>query len=157
MVSSGVVVTTDRVITECHNWETQEVVTYERHGECNRCGACCKAGIVLGQIQTMYEDGDPRPKMGLPTINKDGDWTTLAGERSFYQFMDTGKESTCPAYCERNGKGGCNIQDVKSFEQMCCVVFPQAPSQIKTFPDCSYTFTEVGRRDIGREGNYFRR
>ncbi len=146
--------TTDKVITECHNWETQEVITYERHGECNQCGDCCKTSIALGELQQGYSDGSRTPKMGLPGINQEGDWGTLAGEHNFFQLIDTGKAKTCSMYCEKDGKGACIIQDVKEYEQMCCIVFPQVPSQLDTFPNCSYSFTEVGRKDMTRDDDY---
>ena len=146
--------TTDKVITECHNWESREVITYERLGECNQCGDCCKRRFDLGETQREYPGGDPTPKMGLPTIGYEGDWGTFAGERNFFQFVDSGKEANCSMYCEIDGKGSCGIQGLKEHEQLCCEVFPQVPSQLDTLPNCSYSFTEVNRRDMDREDGY---
>lgn len=134
------------VKTEQHDWEAQEVIYYERHGECNMCGDCCSKRITLGG----YDDQPNDPREGLPTITINGKWGTMFDERLFFRFTDTDKEEKCIAYIEGEG---CDMHETGE-KPICCQIFPQIPEDIALLPNCSYTFIEVGRRDMSKDDDY---
>ena len=127
------------------DWDYDALVAteYERIGECNRCGDCCRRTI---NIRRCDGEGDPR-LMGGTTTDGEGRWSEVVGgeERLYIKFsmpyegQYEDENHTCSSLTEDNL---CSANGEKAWV---CEVWPTAPSDIEKFPRCSYSFKEVNR------------
>jgi len=132
------------------NYDTGIATEYERIGECNRCGDCCRSVIDI----KITKDGNKRYHGGK-TTNEEGRWSEIMEvsdvahikeNREFIAFIPTDREH-----------GGCHALDPETSlctinsgfsKPWCCSVFPTAPSDIKNLPNCSYEFIKVNEYSI---------
>lgn len=121
------------------DFDAGEAVEFERKGECNQCGECCR---VLIRFQWCDTTGDGGRNGGNATDGK-GVWEeieTPAGRRFFrLQEIQPGGGG-CPQLLGNQ----CQEHDA-SDRAMCCTEWPWHPDQVKAFPGCSYTFEEINR------------
>ena len=116
------------------DYENEIAIRYERLGECNQCGDCCLKTIHLRMV-----DGD-KWTHGGSTTDGEGRWSEIETEkRDFVKFFTNGDE---PSLCLKLINNLCSVNGDKPW---CCAVWPTAPADIETFPNCSYSFNEVGR------------
>ena len=114
-----------------YDYNTQEVIEYQRTGDCNHCGDCCTTPIYFHGISHQGR----------------GVWGCVveAGKPDFFQQVShvgaVGSEP-CPYYTESKR---CSIHEIKL---RMCRVWPMTPSQVHLFPNCSYAFTEIIRSPI---------
>jgi len=113
-----------------YDYNAQEIIEYERLGECNHCGDCCTTRIEFYGIGHKGR----------------GVWAcvTEPGREDFFQQVarvgETGAE-VCPYYQGER----CSIHATKV---RMCKVWPMNPAQLALFPRCSYTFREIERRPM---------
>ena len=138
------------------DYDAKKVTTWRRTGECNHCGACCVKGgeIVFDTYDssmmpnvTLYESNDYSPQNGGDMTTGEGIWTQNIGEPIYFGNVrhDPTAKGTKPDPCPCFIDGKCEINETKP---KLCQVFPQSPSQIKTFPDCSYVFEMIEQEDF---------
>ena len=114
-----------------YNFDTGEVIRYERQGECCHCGECCTTRIDFhtsnykfrGVWACVTEDG-------LPDF-----WQQVA------RISEIGGE-----VCQQYTGSGCGIYPDRL---RMCRTWPMTPAQVALFPHCSYTFEVVERGSIG--------
>lgn len=121
-------------------------IEYERIGECNQCGDCCKGGIIFETQQKI--DGNGRN--GGRSISDKGKWNeillfgdVIESERVFFgQCKNYSRDSACGSFDE---DAGCTIY---SRRPLICQTWPHAPKDIARFRNCSYSFLEVSQWDF---------
>ena len=119
------------------DYESHEVIEYERRGECNECGDCCRATITL------------RGKNGDIT-DHEGTWSEVTRDNfkdRFFLRMLWVEQLNEPCCQLRDNK--CAIQDLKQSQQRICAEWPTHPSQVEPFPNCSYSFVEISWEPFG--------
>lgn len=134
------------------NYDTGKLTEYFRTGECNGCGACCRALI-------RYDVADSYPSTTGSTVGRTigeekGIWLECNdGDRRYFirdREMVFGKQ-TCGSF-----EGGKCLQHfMKSAEDnylMLCDIWPMGPSHVVPFPDCSYQFQRIAEWDIDKLG-----
>lgn len=130
------------------DFDNSEVVQYERKGECNGCGACCKALIqfrVRNISSKRLKDGRD---LGNATDGK-GVWAQIKKGKKRRTFQVTHivpGEVTCSSLSPENK---CMVHLDKP---TICEVWPVLPEQVTPFKECSYTFEEIGRWPIPPSG-----
>lgn len=122
------------------DYDTNRVTEYVREGECNGCGACCKA-LIQFTVAGRVKDKDGR-NLGN-TTNGVGVWSEVQNgkKRRFFRInlMDLKPEAvTCSALSPENK---CTVHQTKL---PICEVWPVLPEQVTPFSECSYKFIEIG-------------
>ena len=124
------------------DYDTNIATEYERTGECNQCGDCCKR-----RVNTRMVDGD-KMNHGGRTTDGDGRWSEIddGKKEEFIKFyMEPGDtHETCVALDPYNR---CIEQEFGK-KPWVCAIWPTAPSDIEQFPRCSYEFVEINRWKI---------
>ena len=124
------------------DYDKDEVITYEREGECNGCGECCNIVIYFG-ISEAY-GGDARN--GGENTDEEGVWAEVVDEgvRRFFKHVpiDTPERKKCPSLEEGLT---CDMYFTKA---PICSVWPVIPDQLDAFPQCSYKFKEIDKYTI---------
>ena len=130
------------------DYDAQEVREYEREGECNGCGDCCRGTIRLqtaGNLHASETTPDNPYHAGGDTTSGVGLWAevqTSNGVRHFWRTVDASAEGkACPALLDDNR---CRLQ-LEGSKPVLCAVWPMIPQDIVSFPRCSYTFKEIAR------------
>lgn len=116
------------------NYDEMLAIEYERHGECNQCGECCKAKITFKGKRC---GGDGTDEIGA--------WSEINDENENRLFFKPFKfeldEYTCPKY--KNYK--CSIYDNR---EEICITWPLSPRDVIMMPSCSYWFDEIDQWKI---------
>jgi Fe-S-cluster containining protein len=137
---SSVMERTNKMSQPIYQWDyDQEIVTrYIRIGQCTKCGACCR-GFLKIYVASRY---DPEiPQQGGKDTTGEGIWMEVNqnGRRVFFKLGKFQKlEKKCSHLSENN--------ECASYTKrpLFCQVFPLAPQNIVTFPECTYTFQKTG-------------
>lgn len=136
------------------DYDRGEVIEYQRRGECNGCGACCIARIAFNvsmtaelPLNTMHDWDRRDVRDGGDATNGKGVWTGLLfdnGASRYWQITEIDRAHTeaCPLLGEGNRCARHN--HVNNL----CTEWPLAPEQVTPFPDCSFSFVEIGRWPI---------
>lgn len=124
-----------------YDYARRRVTEYERQGECNQCGDCCRADIGIA-VQGLSPDAErDTVAAGGPATTGQGVWQAYdAGDGlRCYQVQRIapevractalGSEGRCLVYPERNAY---------------CRVWPLSPSDVVPFPRCGFTFVSLG-------------
>lgn len=113
-----------------YDYNTREVIEYERVGECNHCGDCCTTRIDFHGIGHKGR----------------GIWAcvTEPGSEDFFQQVARVGEIGGEVCQQYTGKG-CGIYPDRL---RMCRTWPMSPAQLAIFPRCSYTFKEIDRRSM---------
>jgi Fe-S-cluster containining protein len=133
------------------NYDTGVATEYERIGECNQCGNCCRATFDL----KMSEGSDKRFNGGngtdgegqWPEIKEVSDIPHINGNREFVAFVLRRQNPNPPCYALDPETNLCTINSGFS-KPWCCSIFPTAPSDIANLPNCSYEFIKVNEHAI---------
>ena len=126
------------------NYDTRQVIEYEREGDCNRCGECCKA-----VVRFTYSGTKPESRRDdSPNTDKSGLWAEVNIEgRPRYMVklieIDTAEEHRCPKLSPDGGACMMHLEKARI-----CSEWPFHPSHVTPFPHCSYSFREVARWPI---------
>ena len=133
------------------DYDTLIVTEYERVGECNQCGDCCKTRI---NIQLVGGDknahvGTTTDEQAGTTTDEQGRWSEIGysdndNERQFVRFYMPDEPVLCS--CSAQADNLCTLNGEKPWG---CRVWPTAPSDITQFVNCSYKFVEIGRWGFG--------
>lgn len=127
------------------DFDNQEVIEYEREGECNNCGQCCTT--LIRYELAGRKTGGPG-KLG-DTMDDKGVWSEYKQGRTrrFAKLTETGPIGEAP--CSKFVEGRCAIHEKKSLafrgELAMCKAWPMIPEHVTPFDQCSYKFTEIGR------------
>lgn len=112
-------------------WDYDDMLAYEyeRHGECNQCGDCCKSTITL--------------KNGNGGTTEKGIWSEIDnGERIFFRpFKFELDKKTCQYYQNQQCSAYNNRKDI-------CAIWPLSPRDVIMMPTCSYWFDEIDQWKI---------
>jgi len=120
------------------NYDTLVAREYERSGECNGCGDCCRT------VFNMKMFGGEKTEHGGLAVDGKGIWTEIVSDsededdREFIRFSITEEDRPCSALLP---DGKCTQHGPR--KQWCCRVFPTSPRDIDSLPNCSYEFTEI--------------
>ena len=123
--------------------EDGKLVEYERLGKCKQCGQCCCSNTIMFQIGS-YTEGT----LDKSTEADEGDWsdyegfTVLRSQRLLWYMSATVKKGKGP--CEDFEDGRCTIWMQDDFPAI-CRYWPVHPNNLEHFPDCGFSFKEVGR------------
>ena len=130
-------------LTECYDWGTAEIITYERGGECNGCGACC-TNLVETSIFVELDKVDGR----VATTKEDSTqkWGKIPGDDKFYEFTPSSTLKPCVYFLLHNHK--CILMQNLGYKPKPCNAYPLIPEDIEGFDECGYTFEEVSRREM---------
>lgn len=123
------------------DFDNREMVQYERQGECNGCGACCRA-LISFRVAGNLKDVDPRDLSYEGAVHV-GVWAEVTDgirRRLFTVQEITPEVKRCSALSEDNK---CTVHNLD--KPRICEVWPVTPDQVTPFPECSYSFTEIGR------------
>ena len=122
---------------------------YERTGECNRCGECCKNEIHY-RAAGRYTNTHGAGRMGN-TTDGHGVWSeySTGKMRRFIKldFAIVGRP------CSLLGENGvCSMHDSKSVamrkQGALCLAWPIIPEHVVLCKGCSYTFREIAHWEI---------
>ena len=121
------------------DYDTNIATEYERTGECNQCGDCCKNKKV---INFDMIDGDKRSHGG-DTTNGEGRWSEIDNgkQREFIRFYMGPDKQLLP--CTALGPDNRCIEQELGTKPWVCAVWPTVPSDIEPFENCSYQFVEI--------------
>lgn len=145
-------------MTEYTTWDydINLATVYERHGECNGCGACCKA-----LIRFKYSDPDIKsigdPCDGGRSTTELGKWHQASvdaeGKPRYFNFIETSfpEGHRCIQLTDDNR---CQMHFDKN---KLCSDFPFAPENVIMFPECSYTFSVKERFPVRSESEHLYR
>lgn len=130
------------------DYTNNTVTTLERQGECNGCGACCKAVIRFlsyPYAKTPTEDTDPIDnREGGLYADEEGVWNEVEneqGERRLFKVLEIDKDSQPHHRCSALSVD--NRCAVHSEKFLICKGWPFAPEQVEPFEECSYRFNIV--------------
>lgn len=125
------------------DYDNGVVIEYERLGECNGCGDCCKAVIqfaVAGSLSGPPDDWATAGNGG-PATGGTGVWgeVRVGDNRRFFKIIpaDRNSDHRCQHLTEDNR---CAIQQTKPLFHK---AWPMSPRQIVQFERCSYSFRVV--------------
>lgn len=141
------------------NFDKNEAVEYQRHGECNRCGQCCKTLIKFrGTLHpelpenATYEDEDIRN--GVMGADYRGIWNEVQnerGDRRFFgdiQILPDEEHNPCSELRGQGDEHSCNVHFDKT---LLCSAWPLSPDHVTPFAECSYKFEEINRWRIDND------
>lgn len=128
---------------EYYEWDFgRRIVTcWKRIGECNKCGACCKAKISY----TFGGNGVGLwGQMGKTTADEQGVWLEVrqGNLRLFMGHTKVDQTDTSHA-CPLLVKGGCKAHKQKGKKAPLCNLWPIHPHQVEVFSECSYRFEKI--------------
>lgn len=116
---------------------------WQRRGECNRCGYCCR--FSFDPVQLFFPNGDAKREAFLK----------LRGFSPAHDGEQAGLSRWARIYdqCEHHVADGCAIFGQDARPQM-CADFPSKPSQVVGTP-CSYWFEDSSGREppVGGDGS----
>lgn len=127
------------------DYEKMEMIEYDRQGECNGCGACCKALIKFKTSQPSHPNDDPRN--GGTGTDETGVWAELMFDneaRRLWKFDPVEKDmpDPCP---QLSADHRCGIHN--HFSNLCSQ-WPIIPDNVTPFSECSFKFVEINRVPI---------
>ena len=126
------------------NYDTHEVVEYERAGECNCCGDCCRAVVHFVACTSKPEGW----RASGETTDRLGVWAEASPDGAPRYLIKLTKVEW------PEGHVGCAGLDVNNkcsghaTKISICAYWPFHPSHVTPFPHCSYLFKEVARWPI---------
>lgn len=141
-------------MTRYIEWDYERGIAteYERHGECNGCGDCCRSEVAF-DFQKLAADepnGAGRERGGGASTDGQGVW----------QEVDDGNQRTfrrlrgiwfCDQPCSQLGPGDhCVIHQSKP---KFCALWPVSPRDTISFPMCGYSFCKLREWEIDRESS----
>jgi Fe-S-cluster containining protein len=133
-------------------WADDEVIQWQRDGDCNGCGACCKT-LIQFTMSRAY----------LPPVNDFSDWlpnnggvisarvgigvqVMINGKSRYFdniQIIPNDPNHKPCGYLTADNR--CRVHAGKN---RLCAMWPMTPTHAAAFEECSYTFTEIGRWKI---------
>jgi len=122
------------------------VIEYKRHGECNKCGGCCRTRVTY-EIETPFKS---ERKAGGHNTDHTGIWQEVYQGR-WRHFFKTIKVNMAGPGCGDFGSDGLGDDGLCSHygeRSWICREWPFSPRCVAPFPECGYSFTEVRRRRI---------
>jgi hypothetical protein len=130
---------------------------YERHGECNGCGQCCRAVITSGLAglwgEESFED-KPYGRVGIGT-DEHGKWCEVAedGNRWFIRIQSIEKPENyhCEALGEDNRCAVHALKDRFADKFTLCDIWPMGPDHVTPFDQCSYSFEKIAEWPIEKD------
>lgn len=131
-----------------YKWDytKDEATEFERLGDCNGCGACCKA-VIAFVVSGRVKDKDAR-NLGDST-DGEGIWAEVQKDKKRRYFQVTSVQETDKVNCSKLGEN--NQCTVHSGKPVLCEVWPVIPEQVTPFPECSYSFKEVRKWTISTQ------
>jgi Fe-S-cluster containining protein len=126
------------------NYDEGIVLAYERLGECNGCGDCCRAEIWLNVAGELTPGNTPWEERGNggPDTTGQGIWNEvrIGDVRRFFLVRNAAPGNLhCAQLTEDNR---CKIHLTKPLFDK---AWPMSPRHIVPMPRCSYTFRELAR------------
>jgi len=115
------------------------VTEYERHGECLRCGECCRH-----RIEVQYSKHDDKYHPGIHGV-----WNEVSGNGHYFCVQLTSIDpervigmgnNPCWALTDDNL---CSKHDLLAEHHELCHQWPLAPRCLEHFPGCGYSFTKI--------------
>ena len=129
----------DGQIYRTFDYNTMLRTTWERTGECNFCGECCKTMIYMDDTTygTGREDGEDRVRKN----SQSGVWHEWEAYGRF-RYWKIRIEPDEPPHHDCFMTNGENCYDGAPCKGLLCTAWPLHPDHVKIFPECSYIFTE---------------
>ena len=121
-----------------YSWDYDRLLltVYQRVGECNGCGDCCRTRI---DFTTAGPPGEGRNHS--PGVDEKGVWSegNVQGERYFIKLNSIGPigGQVCPMLTPETR---CGIQATKP---RICSGWPMHPDHVAPFKNCSYRFEHI--------------
>lgn len=117
------------------------VIEWERTGECNGCAACCTT-VIRWQIDMNSQLPGWDGRNGATTTDRQGRETGvyINGRWRFFKSLEVTTESHRCSMLTANNR--CIVHTGK---RLISRAWPMAPEHVTPFPQCSYSFQEVGR------------
>lgn len=124
------------------DFDKKEATKFERVGDCNGCGACCRS-LIKFRVGGHPINDDPR-NLSDAIGATDGVWAEVSNDdkRRFFQVESiehNPEEKPCSQVSDDNK---CMVHFDKPH---ICDVWPVIPEQVTPFPECSYSFVEIAR------------
>lgn len=149
-------------VTLFYEWDYDKdrVITWERAGECNHCGQCCKDAHLINygflndeESNHFYEEKGIKPKDGSLWPAEEGIWTEQAVEndddRRFFGNVRVIPQDEPWKPCPSWTGTGCALHGLD--KPGLCKTWPHTPTQIEGFTECSYTFTKINEEVISEK------
>jgi Fe-S-cluster containining protein len=122
------------------DWEQNLAICYERTGECNRCGDCCKAVINVAVPNYSHSEKNDEDKRGMDIwVETYPDKNLPEISRGLIRFSATRDKTRCYALAPKNT---CSLNGEKPWV---CTIWPTCPDDIRFFNRCSYSFIEINK------------
>lgn len=125
------------------------VIRYERDGECNGCGLCCKYLIRFEGEERGFGKANPvtgwDPRNGDLRLYQGGitNAVVVNGKWRYFRNVEImGEYQPCRRLTDDNK---CKIHMGK---HLLSRAWPMSPEQASEFPECSYSFREVERKTM---------
>ena len=123
--------------------ENGERVKYLREGSCNLCGLCCCKNVIgvkitagcgneHNEIETNWSDWEGYSEFSAQGINW---WVKL-------DVRDEMREKPCLSLVD----GRCSTWKDDDWLAV-CRYFPVHPKDIEKFPECTFSFREIGEEE----------
>lgn len=133
------------------DFDADEVIEYERIGECNGCAQCCVAEIAYRIAGHRNDEGQTflynAGTMG-DSCERQGVWSEYSDseQRRFISIKEINfNHEPCKMLVDKK----CAIHERKSLQELpLCKTWPIIPEHVEPFKDCSYSFKEIGRWKI---------
>ena len=135
-------------MTRYFSWEfdSNRLVEYERRGECNMCGECCRALITLHHKSRNHDGANDSP-----STDRRGTWGEARPDDGPepYFLRVASVEKPEGYHCEQLTPN--NICLMHDFKKRMHREWPFHPDQVSPFPNCSYQFVQIAEGPIPEE------
>jgi Fe-S-cluster containining protein len=135
------------------NYDTGKITLWQRNGECNHCGQCCKDAADIGfdvassmEIKPGQYQENYNTKNGGDTTSGKVVWSEGRENKRrvfFGNIRRLNKTGYTP--CEMWKNERCSMHDEKP---NICKLFPMSPHDVVMFNECSYSFEKIEEWDM---------
>jgi len=126
------------------NYITREVVEYERVGECNCCGDCCRAVVSFVAGASKPEEW----RVSSEHTDEAGIWAEASPEAAPRYLIKMTSVEWPEDYVGCRALNADNKCDNHLSKLSICAYWPFHPAHVAPFSRCSYSFKEVARWPI---------
>jgi len=124
-----------------HVVENGQFVEYERTGECNKCGDCCRGEIVFScNAHTEKKEQTKDGKNGL--VSWEG-WACFRDAGLLWWYHTRNNFEEYPGQCCKLRGDECTVWEIGAWQKTICRHWPVHPMDLREFPRCGFSFERV--------------
>ena len=125
------------------DYDNNTATHYERTGQCNRCGECCKADITYQAIPHLKDCVPVNPQNWWLHTDGKGTWNEVLfyGTRRFLKITKMSLDEIRCSSLSRSNK--CLMRLFGGWSSVLCKAWPLSPKWTELFPNCGFAFEEI--------------